>query len=59
MNEKLKLLNGMEVYSLQYGQCVYIKGKQVIATGLVIDTLNTKAKVLQLWNEVMKSEGIV
>lgn len=56
--EKLLLLNGREVNSLNYEGCVAIKGNEVYQEGEVIDTLDTDEKVSDLWTELLENEGI-
>jgi hypothetical protein len=56
--ERLELLNGCEVWSINYEQCVMVKRDKVIGEGKVIATLNTSKKVNELWEEYLEGEGI-
>lgn len=52
------MLNGCEVHSNRYAECVGIRGDEVIAGGMVIDHLNTDKKVKILWDEYVEQEGV-
>lgn len=56
--ECLDLLDGCEVQSLKYENCVGIKGNQVIDAGKVVDTLDSSKKVKEIWDEYCEQEGI-
>lgn len=57
-SECLEMLNGYEVWSLNYEGCVGISGDKVIREGEQIDTLNTDKKVRALWKELLEAEGL-
>ena len=48
-NEKIQILNGCEIFSLNYEGTVYIKKNQVLLDGEEIDVLDTEEKVNNLW----------
>lgn len=55
--ERLSLMKGYEVNSIQYENCVYINSKfQVIDGGDVIDTLDTNKKIDTIWEEFVEQE---
>lgn len=55
--ERLSLMKGYEVNSIQYENCVYINSKfQVIDGGEVVDTLDTNKKIDTIWEEFAEQE---
>jgi hypothetical protein len=55
--EKLNLLNGCEVNSLNYENCILVRGNKVIDCGEVVDVLDDDEKVNELWGEYISEEG--
>lgn len=56
-NDVLKSLDGSEIWSFHYGDCVGIKGDKVISKGVVIDVLDTEKKINALFRELCAQEG--
>lgn len=54
--ELLKALNGQEIRSMTYENVVGVKGNEVIDAGVVVDKLDTDAKVKKLWDEYIYDE---
>jgi len=55
--ERLSLMKGYEVNSIEYENCVYINSKfQVIDGGEVVDTLDTNKKIDTIWEEFAEQE---
>lgn len=55
--ERLALMKGYEVNSIEYENCVYINSKfEVIDGGEVVDTLNTNKKIDTIWEEFAEQE---
>ena len=55
--ERLNLLKGCEVQSINYEGCVYIdKNFEVIFCGEIIDTLDTNEKIQEIWEEFTEQE---
>lgn len=55
--QRLELLDGCEINSQHYGECVGVNGADVIVGGFVIDTLSSDRKVNLLWEEYCEQEG--
>lgn len=54
--ERLKLMNGCEVWSLDYEGCVGIVNDELWQDGKRIDKLDTDIKVAELWHEYVRGE---
>lgn len=62
--ERLNLLKGCEVHSINYEGCVYIEKQlsmlnenfNVIFCGEIIDTLDTNEKIEEIWEEFTEQE---
>tara|TARA_E500000318_G_scaffold100562_1_gene103361 strand:+ start:83 stop:340 length:258 start_codon:yes stop_codon:yes gene_type:complete len=55
--ERLALMKGCEVNSIEYENCVYINSKfEVIDGGEVVDTLDTNKKIDTIWEEFAEQE---
>ncbi len=54
--ERLQLMNGCEVNSLNYEGCVGINGSQVWLDGEQVDTLDSDEKIQELWAEYVREE---
>ena len=57
-NEKIQILNGCEIFSLNYEGTVYIKKNQVLLDGEEIDVLDTEEKVNNLWEDYLQAESL-
>ena len=57
-NERIKMVNGCEIFSLNYEGTVYIKKNEVYLDGEIIDTLNTEKKVSNLWEDYLQAESL-
>lgn len=56
--ELLQEMEGIEITSHHYNDVVGINNNNVIARGVIIDTLNSNKKIITLWNEYMREEGM-
>ena len=55
--ERLNLMKGCEINSIQYENCVYVNSKyEVIDGGEVVDILNTNKKIDTIWGEFSEQE---
>ena len=54
--ERLGLMNGCEVQSLNYEGCVSIRNGQVWLDGEMVDELDSDDKINKLWEEYVSGE---
>ena len=55
--ERLNLMKGCEIHSIEYENCIYVNSKyEVIDGGEVIDILDTNKKINTIWGEFSEQE---
>ena len=54
--ELIEMLNGCEIYSINYDGAVGVRGTDVVRDGEVIDSLDTADKIADLWAEYTEAE---